>query len=506
MPFRTMYSIDFYDLCQMASLRSLARETLIYGMSYSLGRLINFLLVTNFLTSVFSDNRAYFSIYTEIYFFIALFLGILGLRMETTFFRFVSDESSKSKIYPLASQFVFIASFIFIAGIYLFIKPIEAILNYPELRTHIYLAAWICILDVISALPFSKIRYQKQAVRYAWIKLSSILLNVILVVSMVSYFGGSPAEQLKYVLLANLIASIISFIFLIPEIRESFQKADWTLAKVVMRYASPLVIVSFSFIIIQYGASSLLKYFLPGSILENLDQSSTYNAAARLAVIMNLFVTAFNYAAEPFFFRHKHAENSRSDFARLSLYFVISCSFVYLFTVLYRDLFAYLLDKNFRGELFLVNILLLANIFAGIYTNFSSWYKLTDKNYLAAWISFLGMILMILLNIILIPYLGNASAAYANLACYLFICALSYYQGQKYFPIPYKMWKMSGYLIFCVLISIAIPRIYGFFELGFWLRQFGSLFILILFVVLVYFLEYKRKTKSNDHGPMALDQ
>ena len=490
MPFRTMYSIDFYDLCLMTSLRSLAKETLIYGMSYSLGRLINFLLVTNFLTSVFSDNRAYFSIYTEIYFFIALFLGILGLQMETTFFRFVSDEESKTKIYPLASQVVFIACIIFIAGVYLFIEPIETLLNYPDLRMHIYLAAWICVLDVISALPFSKIRYQKQAQRYAWIKLSSILLNVILVIGMVSYFAGSPAEQLKYVLLANLIASMISFVFLIPEIRESFQKADWTMAKQVMRYASPLVIVSFSFIIIQYGATSLLKYFLPGSILENLDKSSTYNAAARLAVIMNLFVTAFNYAAEPFFFRHKHAENSRTDFARLSLYFVISCSFVYLFTVLYRDLFAYLLDKNFRGELFLINILLLANIFAGIYSNFSSWYKLADKNYLAAWISFSGMLLMILLNIILIPYLGNASAAYANLACYLFICAMSYYQGQKYFPIPYKLWRMSSYLIVCVLISIAIPKVYALMDLSFWFRQFGSLVILMLFVGVVYTLEF----------------
>jgi len=506
MPFRTMYSIDFYDLCQMASLRSLAKETLIYGMSYSLGRLINFLLVTNFLTSVFSENRAYFSIYTEIYFLIALFLGILGLRMETTFFRFVSDDETKSKIYPLASQLVFLACFIFITAVYLFINPIEAVLNYPELRTHIYLAAWICILDVISALPFSKIRYQKQALRYAWIKLSTILLNVVLVIGIVSYFGGSPATQLKYVLLANLIASAVSFIFLFPEIKESFQKADWSLAKNVLRYASPLVIVSFSFIIIQYGASSLLKYFLPGSILENLDQSSTYNAAARLAVIMNLFVTAFNYAAEPFFFRHKHTEHSRADFARLSLYFVISCSFVYLFTVLYRDLFAYLLDKNFRSELFLINILLLANIFAGIYSNFSSWYKLADKNYLAAWISFAGMLLMIVLNIILIPYLGNASAAYANLACYLFICALSYFQGQKYFPIPYKMWKMSCYLLVCIFISIVIPMIYTFLDLSFWFRQLGSLFILILFIVLVYFLEYKRNTISNDHRPMAIDQ
>ncbi len=476
----------------MASLRSLAKETLIYGLSYSLGRVINFLLVTYYLTRVFSENRAYFSIYTEIYFFIALFLGILGLRMETTFFRFVSDEKSKSQIYPLASQMVFIACFTFIFLVYLFIQPIEAALDYPQLRLHIYLAAWICITDVLTALPFSKIRYQKQAMRYAWIKLSGILLNVILVLIFVPLFGGGPQEQLKYVLVANLVASLFGFMLLIPEFKESFQKADWSIAKSVIKYASPLILVTFSFIIIQYGATSLLKYFLPGTILENLDQSSTFNTAARLAVIMNLFVTAFNYAAEPFFFRHKHADNSRDDFARLSLFFVISCSFIYLFTILYRDLFAYLLDKRFRSDLFLVNILLLANIFSGIYSNFSSWYKLADKNYLAAWISMAGMLLMIGLNLCLIPYFGNSSAAYANLICYLFICSLSYYQGQKYYPIPYKILRMIAYLVASILISLALPKLYAILQLDFWVQQICSMLVLILVAYICYQLEFKK--------------
>ncbi|MGB4968527.1 MAG: hypothetical protein WBO31_03285, partial [Saprospiraceae bacterium] len=285
---------------------------MIYGLSYSLGRLLNFLLVTVYLTRVFASDRAFFSIYAEVYFLIALFLGLLSLRMETTFFRFVSDEKYKSSIYPLASQMVFFISLIFIVLLYVFIKPIEDFLQYPNLRMVIYMAGWIALLDVICSLPFSKLRYQKRAFRYAWIKLTGLLLNIILVLAFINFIDGTPAKKLEFVILANLISSIVVFIFLLPEFKESIAKADWSLSKKILNYAFPLILVTLSFIFIQYGSTSILKYFLPGSIIENLDTSSQYNAAVRIAVIMNLFVTAFNYAAEPFFFRNMSVENSKA--------------------------------------------------------------------------------------------------------------------------------------------------------------------------------------------------
>ncbi len=470
---------------------------MIYGLSYSLGRLINFLLITVYLTRVFEDQKEYFSIYTEIYFFIALFLGMLTLRMETTFFRFVSDERFENKIYPLASQLVFIASFIFIVLVWLFIHPIEHFLQYPQLRTAIYYSAWIIVFDVICSLPFSKLRFKKQAIKYAWIKSSGLILNIALVILFLKYSNGDSGEHLTLVILANLISSIFTFILLFGEIKESFAKADWSIAGRILNYSFPLILVTLSFIFIQYGGTSILKYFLPGSVLENLDQSSQYNAAFRLAVIMNLFVTAFNYAAEPFFFRHVSQENSKQVFAKVSLYFIISCCIIYLATCLFKEDIALLLAKNFREEIYLVNILLLANIFTGLYANISSWYKLSDRNYLMAAISISGLMMMITLNIFLVPVLGNSAAAYSNLISYFFICTISYYQGQKNFPIPYPLFKIAAYLVFCILVVWLLPIVYANFGFGYWTQHIISFLIVLLFCVFIYFNEIKGSFKRD---------
>lgn len=488
-----MYIIDFYEICIVAALRNLAKETIIYGMSYSLGRLINFLLVTVYLTRVFSEDRAFFSIYSELYFLIALSIGVLTLRMESSFFRFVSDDKFKHSIYPLASQIVFIVSLTFVALIYLFIDRIELLLQYPSMRYTLYMAIWIIFLDVICSLPFSKLRYQNKAMRYAWIKLTGIIINVVLVLYFLQSWEGNATEQLSYVVLANLMASLLVLLLLLPEIKESFALADWQLTGRLLNYAFPLILVSLSFIFIQYGATSLLKYFLPGDVMQNLDQSSQYNAAMRLAVIMSLFVTAFNYAAEPFFFRNAKHEDSRIHFSKLSLYFVISCSFIYIATCLFLPSIALLLDKNFRTELFLVNILLMANIFSGLYANFSSWYKLTDRNYYMALISISGMLLMVLLNLWWIPLFGNSASAYANLVAYIYISLMSLYHGQKHFPIPYKSIRMLIYLISSFVISLYIPKIYAALDLNFILQQVISLLILVVFGICVYFIEWKNK-------------
>ncbi|MBK8956768.1 MAG: polysaccharide biosynthesis C-terminal domain-containing protein [Saprospiraceae bacterium] len=478
----------------MAGIKSLAKETLIYGLSYSLGRVINFLLVTVYLTRVFSEDKAYFSIYSELYFLIALFLGILGLRMETGFFRFASDEKYASKIYPLASQLVLLCCAAFMLFVYLGIDFVENILQYPDLRNLIYVAAWIAALDVISALPFARIRYEKKPLRYAWIKLSGLLFNVILVLIFLTTMQGDAGEKLFWVMAANLIGSIWVLLCLIPEMKASLAKADWSMANKLLKYVSPLLLVTLSFIVIQYGSTSILKYFLPGSIIENLETSSQYNAAVRLAVIMNLFVTAFNYAAEPFFFRSSKQEQARPLFAKVSLYFILACSLIYLMTCLFINDIALLLDKNFRGELQLVSILLLANILMGLYSNISSWYKLSDNNHQLALVSLSGMLLMIVLNIWWIPYFGNRSAAYANLVAYGFICAMAYYQGQKKFPIPYEMMKMALWLGLAVLLIWCQPLVYTHLGIKDWLARFTSLAIIVVYAFAAYVFVHRRGT------------
>lgn len=487
----------------MSIIKSLVKETAIYGLSYSLSRVINFLLITTYLTHrVFINQDGYFAIYQDIYFYIGLFLGILTLRMETTFFRFVSDEKYEKKIYPLASQMVWSASLIFLIICFIFFDSIKGFLKYPHLEKHIIIGLFIIVLDVIASLPFSKLRFKQQARKYAWIKLASVICNILLILFVFEGIGiiqpeFRPSDQLSsdklyYILLANLCSSLLTIFQLRHELYESFLKVDWTMAGLVLKYSWPLIIVTTSYSIILNGYTSFLKYLLPGTTIDNLSNSDGYAAAVRLAVIMNLFVTAFNYAAEPFFFRHAKNKQAPELYAKVSLYFVITCCFIYLFTCLYIDVFAQLLGPNYRGSIHLVSILLIANIFSGIYTNFSSWYKLTDKTLTASIISLFGLLLNIILYILLIPRFGIDAAAWIACLTYLFITICSYVQGQKKFPIPYPLIRMSLYLISVIVMVFLLKEIYHLLQLSFIFSSFISIICIVFFSIYVYINEIKK--------------
>ncbi len=455
----------------MSLLKSLAKETAVYGLSYSLGRVLNFLLVTSYLTRVFSAERAFLSIYQDLYFYIGLCLGILTLRMETSFFRFASEERTQAKIYPVALKSIVLATAGFILGVVIFRKEVEEFLKYPDAAPLLNLSLGIVVLDVMAALPFAKLRFEKKAMRYAWIKLGGVVLNILLAIAMISWNSGDTgSEKLQWVMLANLISSLVVLAFLTPQLLEGFTRADWSLAKELFRYTLPLMAVTVSYLVIQNGSVSFLKYLLPGTYVENFDVSSEFVAASRLAILMSLFVTAFNYAAEPFFFRHARREYAPGLYAKVSLYFLIACCFVYMLTCLFIDLAALLVDKNFRGSLHLVSNLMLANFFAGMYTNFSSWYKLTDRTLTAACISISGLVLSSILNVVFIPLIGISAAAWSILLSYILISALSYWQGQKHFPIPYDMKRMFAFLMVSIVIVIALPALADYLAIGLILR------------------------------------
>ncbi|MBK9270806.1 MAG: hypothetical protein IPM48_04355 [Saprospiraceae bacterium] len=445
----------------MSVIRSLAKETLIYGLSYSLGRVINFLLITSYLTyRVFVSEDGYFSIYQELYFYVGLFLGLLTLRMETSYFRFVTDDRYSEIIYPIASRLVWLCSAIFLLIVFLAKNQILAWMKYEDnLDAHLMIASFILVMDVLISLPFAKIRYDKRPLRYAWIKLTGLMINVVLVLI---FFEGIPLlneefnlhhlsseQKLFYVLFANLLASLMTLILLYKEISEAFAPVrEWSLVKTLIQFAWPLVVVTFSFIIIQSGYTSYLKYLLSDDAKSNLVASDSLNAAFRLAVIMNLFLTAFNYAAEPFFFRQAKKQDGKKHFADLSLAFVFSCCVIYLFTTANLSLVSQLLGPNYRNALHLVPILLMANIFSGMYYNLSAWNKLTDQTLLAAGISFSGLILNTILYFLWLPIYGLDASAWIMCLVYFWMCAWSYFQGQKHYPIPYRLLPMFLSLAF----------------------------------------------------------
>ncbi len=437
------------------------------------------------------------------YFYIALFLGILTLRMETTFFRFISDEKTKNKIYPLLSQIVLIACIVFIVMAIIFIEPIQSFLKYPDLKNHIFLTVSIIVLDVLSSLPFSKIRFKKQAMRYAYIKLSGIFLNIFLIFFFLEIlkliwpmfqFETLPASsKLFYILLANVLSSGFTLILLSPEIKESFQKVDWSFSRNILSYSWPLIIVTLCYTIMQNGYTSFLKFLLPGTPMENLQMSSQFNASARLAVIMNLFITSFNYAVEPFFFRHAKHEHAKEIYAKVSLYYICCCCLIYLFTCLFIKDFSLLLGSEYREALHLVSIFLLANIFAGLYSNLSSWYKLKDQTKMAAWISLSGLFLTLLINILLIPTYGMDVSAYAMLISYAAICVFSYLQGQRFFPIPYPLIKMGTYLVSSVLLVYGLRYLYDMFSVSYIAIFSINIFTIIIFCWVIFKCEFQKK-------------
>ncbi|MEO6132098.1 MAG: polysaccharide biosynthesis C-terminal domain-containing protein [Saprospiraceae bacterium] len=498
----------------MTLLRKLAGETAIYGLGSILSRALNYVLFTIYLTRVFSDDKSQFGIYRDLYFYMALFLIILTFRMETTYFRFAKDN--RSSVMTMSMAFLTSLAGLFVALVWIFKVQIASGMEYPGMTTHLVMLAWVLFFDVLSAVPFASLRQQNRPWLFLSLRLGSILLNLAFVLFFLELLPGiaaggglwqkiyQPGQKLFYIFLGNLLASGITLGFLLPLMRKQDLNWDFTFLKKMLKYAWPLVIVGIAGVINQSSYITFQKYWLPNSVSENLSDGGVFAAAASLAILLNLFTVAFNYAAEPFFFAHQDKENARQVYADVALAFTIVGAVMMLGILAYMDLIQLLLGKNYREGLGVVPVLLLSYLLLGIYYNFSTWYKLADKTLLGAFIAGIGSVLTIGLNYLSLKILGFGviGSAWAALICYLFMCVASYIQGQKYFPIPYKIMRMTVWILLALLL-------YGLME---WLRQFYEgrtaviLFVntilLITYIFMIYIFEKSlvtqlRKVKSK---------
>ena len=483
----------------MSLLRKLASDTAIYGLGSILSRVLNFILFTWYLTRVFHDDKSQFGIYKDLYFYVALFLIILTFRMETTYFRYAKDN--KAAVTTMSMVFLTAFSGLFLAALWIFRVPIANVMDYPNMTTHLMILGWVLFFDVLAAVPFASLRQQNRPWMFLSLKLGSILLNIIFVLFFIELLPGMaahggfwqsifwPDDKLYYVFLGNLLASAITFVCLIPLMKKADFQWDTGFLKRMLRYAWPLVIVGIAGVINQSSYITFQKYLLPNTLEENLSDGGVFAAAASLAILLNLFTVAFNYAAEPFFFAHKEREDAKQVYADVSLAFTIVGSIMMLCILAYIDVVQLLLGKNFRAGLQVVPVLLLSFLLLGIYYNFSTWYKLADKTIYGALIAGVGAIVTIALNILLIPKYQVIGSAWAALVCYFLMCVASYVQGQKYFPIPYKVGRMIGWMAGALV----------FYFLMEWLRRFyeGHLAIILLvntvlvslYMFLIYLLE-----------------
>ena len=475
-------------------LKRLFGQTAIYGLSSILGRLLNYLLVPLY-TAVFVDPSDY-GVVSELYAWVAFLIVLLTFGMETAFFKFIQKEGTKEKTFTTALVSLLFVNGIFFLIIVLFNADIARLLLFEHHGEYILLLGAIVAVDAISSLPLAKLRAEEKALRFSLIQFSSIGvnigLNLILMLGFVS--SDHPERGILFILVANLIASLVKPVLLYKSFRlkSSF---DQSLFKKMVFYSLPLAIAGFAGIINETLDRILLKQMLydplmPASLNYAEAQVGIYSASYKLAMLVTIFLQAFRYAAEPFFFNQMNNENKNQIYVKVMDVFIGLVCVVFLLVALNIDIFKYFIqNESYWIGLQVVPILLLANVFLGIYYNQSIWYKLSGQTRFGAYIALCGACITVSINILFIPNYGYMACAWATLIVYFFQMVLSYLLGQKHYPIPYNIWKFFLYTgstlgLYLLAIQIEID--------GFYLNLAFRNGLLIIFVIGFLYFEKSR--------------
>jgi len=494
-------------------LKKLAGQTAIYGLSSVVGRMLNYLLVPLY-TRVFTTEQ--YGVVTEMYAYVAFLIIILTYGMETAFFRFSSASDDKNKVYSTALVSLIGTSLLFIFLASVFSQPIANWLRYPNHTEYITWFAIIVGLDALSAIPLAKLRELNKAKLFATVNLINIGVNIGLNLFFLVYCRNiyelqgenanwlvrtfyNPEIGVGYVFISNLIASIVKTALLLPYIINIKLSFNIPLLRKMLWYSSPLLIAGLAGIVNEAIDRIMIKRLLMDIIGEKatLEQLGIYGACYKVSIIIAIFIQAFRFAAEPFFFAQQKEENARKMYSDIMTYFVIACSFIFLGIMMYIDIVMLFVGEDFREGVRVVPILLLANLCLGIYFNLSIWYKLTGKTRYGAYIAIFGAIITLVLNYIWIPsagyFGGYIGPAWATLICYSSMMVVSYIIGQKHFPVNYNLKKIIGYIglpivLYFISTSISVDsKVYGLLI---------NTLLLFIFVGVVFFIE-RSKRASN---------
>jgi O-antigen/teichoic acid export membrane protein len=488
----------------MSLLKKLAGETLIYGSSYVLGRVLHYLVNTFYLTRVFDGEQEQYGLYSDFYFYVAFLLVLLTLRMETAFFRFGSKKDDRDEAFSAAAGSLLGTALMWAAVLFLFYKSIATALSYPDMGTHVLILGSVLIFDILVAIPFARLRLENRPIRFAIFKVGGILINIFFLLFFLEVCpwlirNGNEfittiyheENRLLYVFISNLIASGFVWLFLLPKYFQVDWKWSKKLWKKMILYALPLILVGVAGVINQSSYITFQKYILPNSLTENLSEGGIYAAAAKLAILMNLFTIAFNYAAEPFFFQHADRSDNKQIYAQVARAFSAVGAIMFVGILLYMDLVQLILGKSFRSGLEVVPILMVAYFMLGIYYNFSIWYKLKDKTHLGALISLGGAIITIILNILLIQKMEVIGSAWAALACYFFMVVVCYLWGRKYFPVPYPIGRMVLHIVLAIGVYLFSEWMRPFLHENLFKILLVNTLLVITFIGVIWKLEWK---------------
>ena len=456
-------------------IRKLAGQTAVYGLSSIVGRLLNYLLVP--LYTYKFTNAADYGVVSELYAWVAFLVVLLTFGMETAYFRFRKENTNEKEVFASGFFILTIINLFFLAAIFLFNQSIANALLFNEHPEYILLLGLIVVLDGISALPLARLRAEEKALQFAGINFASIFINILLnlVFMLILFDPNNPEKGVFYILLANLISSAIKPVLLYKDFLQVSFKPNGHLVRSMLVYAAPLVIAGFAGIINETLDRILLKHLLydetdPSSLMHAEAQVGIYSACYKLAMLVTIIIQAFRYAAEPFFFAQHKSENKNQIYVKVMNYFLAFLCLIFLGVSLNIDILKYFIqNESYWVGLGVVPILLLANVFLGVYFNQSIWYKLSNKTKFGAYIAISGAILTIGINLVFIPIYGYWASAWATLIVYAFQMVLSYVLGQVHYPIPYNLKKFGLYLGSSLLIYWCFSMI-----------QFNSLAITLL--------------------------
>jgi len=487
-------------------LKKLAGQTAIYGLTSIVGRLLTWFLVPLYTIQFTTDQ---YGIVTEMYAYVAFLVVLLTYGMETAFFRFstLSDLNPKS-VYTTVIYSLVGTSFLFILSAFVFDQSIANWLMYPNNPEFVTWFAIIVGLDAISSIPMAKLRSDNKPIKFVIINFANIIVFVglnlfFLAYCLPKYKVGetnwlietfyNPEIGVGYVFISNLIAVCVKFTLLLPDIFKAHYGFTFSLLKKMFIYALPLLIFGLAGIVNEAIDRIMLKRLLFNTLGETatLSQLGVYGACYKLSIIITLFIQAFRYAAEPFFFAQEKEKNAKEIYSKVMTYFVIVCATIFLGVMLYIDVVKYFIpNEDYWEGLKVVPILLLANISLGIYYNQSIWYKLSGKTKYGAYIGIFGASLTILLNFIWIPIYGYVGSAWATLICYSSMMLISFIFGQKHYPIKYNLLKIFFYLT----ISLGLYLLTAYLSLTSEVMKYTVHSLIIIgFIGLIYIIERPKK-------------
>lgn len=453
-------------------MKKLLNETFIYGIGAILPRVITFLL--NPLYIHYIDKEA-FSVFSSLYSWIALVNVMLTFGFETSFFRFSTEKENEKKSFDTSFWFIFGLAAVFLISILIFSAPLSVILDYAKNPEFLRWFAMIAFLDAICVIPFAWLRFHNMPIKYSVIRVASILVQTISVIALFIFVPTSTSEkigldgQVSYPFISNLLGSLATFLLLLPIILKVKFRFSKELFSRMIKYSWPIMIAGLAFQVNE-NYDKITQYY-------NISKADAgaYGGCYKLAVLMTLFVTAYRMGIEPYFFKQMNNENAKNNYAKVTEYFSFFASIVAMGIIANISWLKviFITDHSYWTAMDIVPIIVIANLCFGIYYNLSTWYKVTDRTHFGTLISWFGAGLTIILHFLFLKKYGFMVSAWVTFITYFLMMVMSYFLGQKYYPIPYRIKKISFFLILLMIFSLISVYI---FKYNFWLSN--SLFVI----------------------------